>query len=62
MCLSTVYKNEVNPSSVLMNNVVSVEFINSQIVLTDLMERKLVIDGTIKIAHLTDGYIVINTK
>ena len=61
MCLSIAYKNKVAPENVLMRNVVSAEYVNGRLQLTDLMERKLDVDGQIQLVHLTDDYMVICT-
>jgi len=62
MCLSIAYKNKVAPENVLMKNVVTAESDNGSIILTDLMDRKMSVKGDIKIAALTDAYLVIEEK
>lgn len=62
MCLSTVYKNTMDDNQVLMKNVMKVECGHNKITLTDLMERTLTVDGTLKTANLVDGYVIINTQ
>ena len=62
MCLSTVYKNEINDSTVLMKNVMLVECNGNKVILTDLMERRLEVEGTLKSANLTDGFVIINVQ
>ena len=62
MCLSTVYKNEINDSAVLMKNVMLVECEDNKVILTDLMERKLEIAGTLKSANLTDGLVIVDAQ
>lgn len=62
MCLSIAYRNKVAPENVLMRNVVSVQYVNGRLQLTDLMERKLDVDGQIEFVHLTDDYMVIRTS
>ena len=59
MCLSTVYKNTMEPASILMKNVMSIECKDGQVILTDLMERQLAITGQLERANLVDGYVVI---
>lgn len=59
MCLSTVYKNTMEPSSILMKNVMTIECENGKIILTDLMERQLAIEGTLEKANLVDGYVIV---
>lgn len=60
MCLSTVYKNKIDDSSILMKNVVSIQSNDTYLIFTDLMERTFKVKGQIKIANLVDGYVVIN--
>ena len=59
MCLSTVYKNTQAPDTVAMRNVMSIECKDGQVILTDLMERQLVIHGTLERANLVDGFVVV---
>ena len=53
MCLSTVYKNKLTPESVMMKNVMRM------VILTDLMERQMAVEGTLEMANLVDGVAVI---
>ncbi len=59
MCLSTVYKNNTAPESVLMKNVMRIECKDGAIVLTDLMDRTVAIEGTLEYANLVDGVVLI---
>ena len=59
MCLSTVYRNTLTPEAVVMNNVMTIESKDGVIILTDLMERQVAIEGTLEKANLVDGYVVI---
>ena len=59
MCLSTVYRNTLTPDAVVMKNVMTIESKDGVIVLTDLMERQMAIEGTLEKANLVDGYVVI---
>ena len=59
MCLSTVYANEVQPASILMKNVMSLECRDGLVILTDLMDRTLEVPGTLQQANLVDGYVII---
>ena len=59
MCLSTVYKNEKKPETVAMRNVMSIECKDGMVILTDLMERTCVIEGTLEKANLVDGYVIV---
>ena len=59
MCLSTVYKNTMTPESVLMKNVMSIECRDGVVILTDLMERQVAIEGQLEKANLVDGYVIV---
>ena len=59
MCLSTVYKNEKTPSAVVMRNVVSIECQDGTVILTDLMERQVAIEGTLERANRVDGFVIV---
>ena len=45
MCLSTVYRNKMDAASIVMKNVMSIECQDGMVILTDLMERKVAIEG-----------------
>ncbi len=59
MCLSTVYKNTMEPDSVVMKNVMQIECRDGLVILTDLMERQLEIRGVLTKANLVDGFVVV---
>lgn len=59
MCLSTVYKNTMEPASILMKNVMQIECKDGCVILTDLMDRSLSIEGTLVSANLVDGYVIV---
>jgi predicted RNA-binding protein len=59
MCLSTVYKNVMEPAAIAMRNVMSIECRDGKVILTDLMERQLEIEGTLESANLVDGYVIV---
>ncbi len=59
MCLSTVYKNKKVPEDILMSNVMRIECKDGLVVLTDLMERQVAIEGTLQEANLVDGYVIV---
>ena len=59
MCLSTVYKNKKVPEDILMNNVMRIECKDGLVILTDLMERQVAIEGTFQEANLVDGYVIV---
>ena len=62
MCLSTVYKNKKVPEDILMNNVMRIECKDGLVVLTDLMERQVAIEGTLHEANLVDGYVIVREE
>ena len=59
MCLSTVYKNTRTPETVVMKNVMSLECRDGMVILTDLMEHTVAIEGTLELANLVDGYVIV---
>ena len=62
MCLSTVYKNTKSPEAIVMKNVMSLECKDGMVILTDLMERTVAIEGTLESANLVDGYVIVREK
>ena len=59
MCLSTVYKNVMEPAAIAMKNVMAIECRDGKVILTDLMDRQLEITGTLESANLVDGYVIV---
>lgn len=59
MCLSTVYKNSRTEENVVLKNVMQIDCKDGCIILTDLMERTVAIEGVLESANLVDGYVVI---
>ena len=59
MCLSTVYKNTMEPQSIAMRNVMSIECRDGLVIRTDLMERQCVIVGVLEKANLVDGFVLV---
>lgn len=59
MCLSTAYKNVQEPEAIAMKNVMRIQCKDNTVVLTDLMERTLTIEGTLECANLVDGFVII---
>ena len=59
MCLSTVYKNVMQPDAVAMRNVMSIECKDGNVILTDLMERQVTIRGVLESANLVDGFVIV---
>ena len=59
MCLSTVYKNTLTPETIMMRNVMRIECKDGCVILTDLMERQMAIEGILEMANLVDGVAVV---
>lgn len=59
MCLSTVYKNSLNRENIVMKNVVKIECKEGFVLITDLMEHQVAIEGTLEMANLVDGVCVV---
>ena len=59
MCLSTVYRNQPTLDSVIMRNVMTIECKDGCVILTDLTERQVAIEGTLERANLVDGIAII---
>ena len=59
MCLSTVYKNEMTESAVVMKNVMRIDCKDGCVILTDLMDRTVSIEGVLESANLVDGYVIV---
>ena len=59
MCLSTVYKNTMAPETIVMRNVMRIDCKDGCVILTDLMDRTLTIEGTLQEANLVDGFVIV---
>lgn len=59
MCLSTVYRNKMEPEAIAMRNVMRIECKDGLVILTDLMERQVAIEGTLESANLVDGFVIV---
>mgnify|MGYP000652976329 FL=1 len=62
MCLSTVYKNTKTPETVVMKNVMKISVQDGIVLLTDLMERQVAIEGDLLEANLVDGYVIVRER
>jgi predicted RNA-binding protein len=62
MCLSTVYKNTKEEASIAMKNVMRIECRDGLVILTDLMDRTVTIEGTLEQANLVDGFVIVKEK
>ncbi len=59
MCLSTVYKNEKAPQNMVMSNVQRIDVQDGQLLLTDLMDREMVIVGKLISVDLVGGVAIV---
>ena len=59
MCLSTVYKNAKPAENVVMKNVMAIECKDGCVILTDLMDRTVAIEGKLLSANLVDGFVIV---
>lgn len=59
MCLSTVYKNRMAPETIAMKNVMKIDCKDGVVILTDLMDRTVAIEGQLESANLVDGYVIV---
>ncbi len=62
MCLSTVYKNTMEPESLIMRNVMRIDCKDGCVILTDLMERQVTIEGSLEMANLVDGFVIVKAS
>jgi len=59
MCLSTVYKGEKAPQNIVMSNVQRIDLQDDQIILTDLMDRQVVVIGKLLSVDLVGGTAIV---
>ena len=59
MCLSIVYKNEVNDANMLARNVADIRVEGGKIIFTDLMGIRTAFDGTLEKVDLMDNYGIV---
>ncbi len=59
MCLSTVYKNTMDAANIAMKNVMRIECRDGNVILTDLMDRTVTIEGQLLEANLVDGFVIV---
>ena len=62
MCLSTDYKNKIDPETIVMKNVMCIECRDGCVIVTDLMERQVAIEGELEKANLVDGIVIVREK
>lgn len=59
MCLATVYTGEEKPENIVLRNVQRIECQQGQVLLTDLMERQVVVVGELLSVDLVGNSAVI---
>ena len=59
MCLSTVYKSSKEPQNIVMSNVQRIDLQDGQILLTDLMDREMVVVGKLLSVDLVGGTAIV---
>ena len=59
MCLSTVYKNKMEPENIVLRNVMRIECKDGTVILTDLMDRQVALEGQLLEANLVDGFVIV---
>lgn len=62
MCLSTVYKNAKTEENVVLRNVMKLECREGTVILTDLMDRTVAIEGQLVEANLVDGFVIVKEQ
>jgi predicted RNA-binding protein len=61
MCLSTVYDKTAADENVLLSNVQKITVDGDMIVLTDLLESEMSIQGKLIMADLVNGRVIVDT-
>ena len=59
MCLSPVYKGEKAPQNIVMSNVQRIDVQDGQLLLTDLMDREMVVVGKLLTVDLVGGVAIV---
>lgn len=59
MCLSTVYKGSKEPQNIVMPNVQRIDVQDGQVLLTDLMDREMVVVGKLLSVDLVGGTAIL---
>ena len=62
MCLSTIYRVSLEDQNILMKNVMKIECQDGMVILTDLMERQMALEGELVMANLVDGYALVRER
>ena len=59
MCLSAVYKKAQAPENLVLNNVQRIEDKGGTIVLTNIMDQQVAVEGRILMADLVGGVVIL---
>ena len=59
MCLSTVYKTSQSPENIVLTNVQRIEDKGGTIVLTNIMDQQVAVEGRILMADLVGGVVIL---
>ena len=62
MCLSTIYRGSLEDQNILMKNVMKIECQDGMVILTDLMERQMALEGELVMANQVDGYALVRER
>jgi predicted RNA-binding protein len=52
----------MEPETIVMRNVMHIACKDGMVVLTDLMDRQVAIEGTLEEANLVDGFVIVKEK
>ncbi len=59
MCISTAYRNSALPENILLKNVRAFRVEGNSVILTNILEQELTINGMLASADLINGVVVI---
>lgn len=59
MCLSAVYKKTRSPENLVLNNVQRIEERDGAIILTNIMDQQVAVEGRIVMADLIGGVVIV---
>jgi predicted RNA-binding protein len=62
MCLSTVYKGSQKPENIVLSNVQRIECQDGQVLLTDLLERQVLVVGELVSVDLVGNTAVVRER
>ena len=62
MCLSTIYRDAVTEQNILMKNVKEIACHDGMVVLTDLLDRQMALQGELFMASMVAGYAVVKER